>query len=140
MQLVLRMPRVRAAPPPSPVLAPAPNQGAGKAAGDTALGVDGIELREQSHEEALLSTIGAPSITLPHLLCHSCSLNTAGKSSNASAHSQAIPSSLQDTAKTSSCEVFVAWGDGHALYSQNDQASLQWPGSTAAEKNSWLAR
>jgi hypothetical protein len=49
VQLVLRVPRW--APPP----APPPR----RAAADSALGVQGIELREQSHEEALLSTIGA---------------------------------------------------------------------------------
>ena len=50
MQLVLRVPRWQPA--------PAPTAAARRSTGDTALGVDGIELREQSHEEALLSTIG----------------------------------------------------------------------------------
>ncbi len=50
VQLVLRVPRWQPA--------PAPAAAARRPTGDTALGVDGIELREQSHEEALLSTIG----------------------------------------------------------------------------------
>ena len=55
VSLVLRLPRWRPAPP----AAAAAGAGAPRRpAGDTALGVDGIELREQSHEEALLSTIG----------------------------------------------------------------------------------
>ena len=58
VRLVLRMPRVQPQPPQQlPDRAASPTGGAG--AGDSALGVDGIELREQSHEEALLSTIGA---------------------------------------------------------------------------------
>ena len=56
MSLVLRLPRWR----PQPAAAAGPGVAAPRrSAGDTALGVDGIELREQSHEEALLSTIGA---------------------------------------------------------------------------------
>lgn len=62
VQLVLRVPRAPQPPPLQPPPAQ-PDQAAAQqpsqAAGDSALGVDGIELREQSHEEALLSTIGA---------------------------------------------------------------------------------
>ena len=56
VSLVLRLPRWRPQPPPAAASGAGPPR---RPAGDTALGVDGIELREQSHEEALLSTIGA---------------------------------------------------------------------------------
>jgi hypothetical protein len=58
VRLVLRLPRqaqqaASSAPSPPAGCRPAPGQPP-----ETALGVDGIELREQTHEEALLSTIG----------------------------------------------------------------------------------
>ena len=62
MQLVLRVPRAQPRQPPQQPPQQPPDQAngpVGAKAGDSALGVDGIELREQSHEEALLSTIGA---------------------------------------------------------------------------------
>ena len=67
MQLVLRVPRASRQPDQAPAAAPAPassgggsREGGAHGAADTAMGVDGIELREQTHEEALLSTIGMP--------------------------------------------------------------------------------
>ncbi len=63
VQLVLRMPRASRRPEQAPAAAPPPASGSAgregaRGAADTAVGVDGIELREQTHEEALLSTIG----------------------------------------------------------------------------------
>lgn len=55
MQLVLRVPRYKT----TRALLPAASSKAETGEPpETALGVDGIELREQTHEEALLSTIG----------------------------------------------------------------------------------
>ena len=59
MRLVLRVPR-NSQPQPSKVPAGAAEKAA---APETALGVDGIELREQTHEEALLNTIGKQRIS-----------------------------------------------------------------------------
>lgn len=50
---MLRVPRVS-----QPRALPAAAKPSAAEPPETALGVDGIELREQTHEEALLSTIG----------------------------------------------------------------------------------
>lgn len=61
VRLVLRVPRnsqPQASALPVSAAATAAAAAAPSQAPETALGVDGIELREQTHEEALLNTIG----------------------------------------------------------------------------------
>jgi len=53
VKLVLRVPRIA-----QPRALPAAAKPSAAEPPETALGVDGIELREQTHEEALLNTIG----------------------------------------------------------------------------------
>ena len=60
IKITLRVPHL--ARPPAEVRPAESGSGSGEAgsASETAVGVRGIELREQTHEEALLSTLGEP--------------------------------------------------------------------------------
>ena len=56
VKIILRVPRTQQ--PAGAVRAAESSSSGGASLPETAVGVNGIELREQTHEEALLSTIG----------------------------------------------------------------------------------